>query len=410
MSLKFTGSYEDLQGRLASLSDNWDTTQPNKKVLRLDDGIMNWFETTGSINFQGRGIGKAKLESRVPSLLYPEEPMQQEQVITAQQPELSKDTLVVSENSSFERKYLTSGVNEGELIIGVVSAVGTESKHVIEPLKDRLQGFGYIVEEIRVSSILPSFESGNEYERIRHFMTAGDSLRDKSQNNAILASGVAKEIATKRLCGSEKRAYIVNSLKHPSEVELLRKIYADGFYLVGIHADIKRRHKYLTDDKACTQQQAEELIKIDEDESFDHGQKTRDTYHLADFFLNLGRNNDQVKNMLQRFLELIFSHPYKNPTFDEFAMFMAFNSSVRSGDLSRQVGAIISRERQIVATGANDVPQSGGGQYWAEVNPETGEVTDKPDGKDYTREGDSNKQAQSEIIQEIAKALLRGFG
>ncbi|HBE6645459.1 TPA: dCMP deaminase family protein, partial [Escherichia coli] len=186
----------------------------------------------------------------------------------------------------------------------------------------------------------------------------------------------------------------------------LRKVYGGGFYLIGIHADEKRRHQHLTDDKGMTQSQANDLIRIDEDESIDHGQKTRDTYHLADFFLNLGSNNDQVKNRLQRFLELIFSHPYKNPTFDEFAMFMAFNSSVRSGDLSRQVGAVISRDTQIIATGANDVPKSGGGLYWAEVNEETGKVEDQPDGKDYTREGDSNKHAQSVIIQEIATNLL----
>ena len=61
--------------------------------------------------------------------------------------------------------------------------------------------------------------------------------------------------------------------------------------------------------------------------------------------------------MIQRFLELLFSHPYKNPTFDEFAMFMAFSSSVGSGDLARQVGAVITRDNQIIATGANDCPK-----------------------------------------------------
>jgi deoxycytidylate deaminase len=87
-------------------------------------------------------------------------------------------------------------------------------------------------------------------------------------------------------------------------------------------------------------------------------------------------------------------------------MFMAFNSSVRSGDLSRQVGAVISNNNQIIATGANDVPRSGGGQYWAEVNQDTGEVIDHKNGKDYTREIDSNKQAQTEIVEEIAQRLL----
>ncbi|OYT94919.1 MAG: cytidine deaminase [Pseudomonas sp. PGPPP3] len=370
---------------------------------------MNWFETTGSINFQGKGAGKERLEASVPALLYPTEIKSTQP--TALEPhacttETAIETLPPT-SSSLERQYLTAGVNDGELIIGIVSAVGTETGRVLGPLKDRLGGFGYQVEEIRVSSILPNLSShSSEYDRIKQLMNSGDALRESSKNNAILAAGVTKKIAEKRKNPAEKQAYIINSLKHPREVEFLKKVYGDGFYLIGIHADEKRRHKYLTDDKGCSQDQAKDLIKTDEDESFDHGQKTRDTYHLADFFLNLGKNDDQVKNRLQRFLELIFSHPYKNPTFDEFAMFMAFNSSVRSGDLSRQVGAVISRSKQIIATGANDVPQSGGGLYWAEVDSETGEINDHPDGKDYMREGDSNKQAQAEIIQEIAKKLL----
>ncbi|MFQ2604336.1 anti-phage dCTP deaminase [Aeromonas caviae] len=407
MALKFSGSFADLSSKLITLQGQWDESQPNKKVLRLNGGVMNWFESTGSINFQGKDPGKATLEVEVPKLLYPAE---------AESIAAPKVTTVTSEPSlpainstntdSIERRYLTSGINEGELVIGIVSAVGTEYKRVTEPLIDRLKGFGYSVQEIRVSACLPSFSGPDEYERIKHYMQAGDTLRENSENNAILAAGVAKNISSSRSASSSKRAFIVNSLKHPREVEFLRKIYGDGFYLIGIHADEKRRHQHLTDDKGMTQAQANELIRIDEDESFDHGQKTRDTYHLADFFLNLGSNNDQVKNRLQRFLELIFSHPYKNPTFDEFAMFMAFNSSVRSGDLSRQVGAVISREKQIIATGANDVPKSGGGLYWAEVDETTGKVEDDLDGKDYTREGDSNKQAQAEIIQEIAKNLL----
>lgn len=408
MNLKFTGTYEDLKQKLSTLNGAWDDSQTGKKVLRLNGGVMNWFESTGKIHIQGKGDGKTILETEVPKLLYPNE--NTDSLIATAIASVSVSATLTETQATvetLEQRYLTSGINEGELVIGIVSAVGTESKRVIETLTDRLKLFGYDAQEIRVSSILPRPENDvSEYERIKHFMMEGDRLRENSKNDAILAAGVAKKIAENRNGSLVKKAYIVNSLKHPREVEFLRKVYADGFYLIGIHADIKRRHNFLTEDKGCTQEQANELIKIDEDESLDHGQKTRDTYHLADFFLNFGNNIDQIKNGLQRFLELIFSHPYKNPTFDEFAMFMAFNSSVRSGDLSRQVGAVISRERQIIATGANDVPQSGGGLYWAEMNPDTGEVNDHPDGKDYTREMDSNKQTQAEIIHEIAAALL----
>lgn len=295
-----------------------------------------------------------------------------------------------------------SKINDSELIIGIVSSVGTPSHRIIEILEDRLKGFDYSVNKIRVSEFLPSPAPGvKEDERISHFMREGDSIREKNNNNSILAIASAVKIRELRhKNNTNKNAYIINSLKHPDEVELLRKVYGDGFYLFGIHSDKPSRKEYLEQDKHCEPHKADELIKIDENEDKKHGQKTRDTYHLSDFFLNLSNNEKQVKNTIQRFLELIFSDPYKTPTFDEYAMFMAFNSSVRSADLSRQVGAVISRNNQILSTGANDVPKFGGGLYWAEKD-NIGEVKDKALGRDYTRRVDQNKKSQKNIIENI---------
>lgn len=412
MSRKYTGTFEQLKAELTSIGSDWDESQINKKVLRRDGAVLSWFVSTGSLQFQGKSGTKERLEADTLKILYPDQPENVSVVETAELKEIPTasgrpETTVVS----LETQYLLHGINNSEIIIGLVSAVGTESKLVTDPLKDRLKGFGYSTEEIRLSQILPHDNAdGKEYDRIRHYMSAGDTLRERSGNNAILAAGAAKLIAQKRsdkTGSAKKKAYIINSLKHPDEVAFLRKVYGDGFYLFGIHADVKRRHHFLTEDKGCTSTDADLLIKIDEDESIDHGQKTRDTFHLSDFFLNLGRNSDQVKNTIQRFLELIFSNPYQNPTFDEFSMFMAFNSSVRSSDLSRQVGSVISKNQQIIATGANDVPRSGGGLYWAEVDPDSGKVRDHADGKDYTREEDSNKRTQIEIIEEIAASALQ---
>lgn len=304
-----------------------------------------------------------------------------------------------------DEDYLIPGgkISNSELIIGIVSSVGTESKLVIDSLKSKLELFKYNVEVIKISSLLPTYTKTGEYTRIRHYMKQGDRFRDKTKNNSIMAAGAIEKINKIRETLFGKKAYIIDSLKHPDEVELLRKVYGDGFYLFGIHADKNRRMDFLTQEKGCNPEAANELIRIDENENISNGQKTRDTYHLSDFFLNLGSNNDQVKNTLQRFLELIFSNPHLNPTFDEFAMFMAFNSSVRSGDLSRQVGAVISKNKQIISTGANDVPSFGGGLYWAEPDIKTGKINDFPDGKDYKRGIDSNKNTQNEIIQEILR-------
>lgn len=405
MKLTFTKSYEELSEALKDIGGTWDAFQPRKKVLRHEGGILNWFETTGTISFQGPEEKRNILEAKVKHLLYPEE-FPVSPVVAEPEPQ---EEPVPSESGrsapSIGEQYLKGNFNNSELVIGIVSAVGTETSRVITPLKDRLSRFGYTAVEIKVSSLLTGQGNSSEYCRIKSLMEAGDDLRRRTNNNAILAYGVSKLVGEKRKEVRGKIAYIVNSLKHPDEVQVLRKIYGQGFYLFGVHADKKRRLHYLENDKGLNGTQAAELTEVDEDEKTPHGQRTRDTYHLADFFLNFGKNDDQIKNTVQRFLELIFSHPFKNPTFDEFSMFMAFSSSVRSGDLSRQVGAVIANNQQIVATGANECPASGGGLYWAKVDSESGIVEDVPDGKDYTRNEDSNRAEQNEII----KGILAGI-
>lgn len=307
-----------------------------------------------------------------------------------------------------ELSYLEPGNNftDSELIIGMVSPVGVNSSQISETLKNRLKNFKYDVEVIKVSSLLPSFEGNNENDRINHFINAGDLYRSQYGND-ILAKGVVTEIRKIRDNKNKSKniAYIIDSLKHPSEVELLRKVYNNGFYLLGIHANQKQRQQYLEQERQCTEEEAKILIKRDENEESKSGQKTRDTYHLADFFINFGVNTTKINNTIQRFLDLIFSDPYKNPTFDEFAMFMAFNSSVRSADLSRQVGAVLSKDKHILSTGANDVPQFSGGLYWAEVNNKDGSILDKEQGKDYKRKQDPNKKIQDDLIKEIIEKM-----
>jgi len=407
MKLIFTKSYEELKEKLSAIDGDWDESQTNKKVLRFNGGIMNWYESTGTIQFQGKTENKQYLEDRVKTSLYPEEYGAEVAVEVVQEVVEEIPQSEDQEKQDITSKYLQGNFENSEIIIGIVSAVGTEAERVITPLKNRLSRFGYNVEEIKLSSLLTSAPTTSEYERIKGLMNAGDELRKSTNNNAILAYGSAKLIQEKRNSGIEKNAYIINSLKHPDEVEILRKIYGQGFYLFGIHTDKKRRLHYLTEDKNLTSIEADELTNIDEDENIKHGQRTRDTYHLSDFFINFTKNDDLVKNTIQRFLDLIFSHPYKNPTFDEFSMFMAFSSSVRSGDLSRQVGAVIAKNQQIIATGTNECPVSGGGHYWAQTDEESGNVTDTSDGKDYTRNEDSNKAEQNEIIQSIVSSVSK---
>ena len=68
----FKKSYEELKNYLSEIDGVWDESQHNKKVLRFNRGVMNWYESTGTIQFQGSEEGKKYLENRVKSILYPD--------------------------------------------------------------------------------------------------------------------------------------------------------------------------------------------------------------------------------------------------------------------------------------------------------------------------------------------------
>ncbi len=306
---------------------------------------------------------------------------------------------------------------KGEVVIGLVGPVGTDFDRVVAILKNWLTAAKYDVKEIRVSKqiiaqlIVRSETPSGEFERISWAMTDGDKAREKSGDNSILALGAASRIAAMRDVDDKetppapRRAYIINSLKHPDEVFRLREIYPLGFYVVGIHSDEDHRKWVFTKPgpRKMTAEEAARLMLRDENEHLPYGQRLIDTFHLSDFFVRLIGDDVRVENEFGRLLEILFGDPYKTPTFDEYAMFLAFASSLRSADMSRQVGAVIAKDHEIISTGANDCPTFGGGLYWPEYNPDKNieRIEDKPAGRDYKRGKDLNKAEQQEIISQI---------
>lgn len=318
---------------------------------------------------------------------------------------------VVTELS--DQNFLNRAYEDSELIIGLVGAVGTDKQLIINILEGRLRAYNYETNVISISKdvitkIYGNVETNDEYERISKFMDLGNLARKEASDNSVLALGVANEISDQREFPNNPKprtAYIVSSLKHPKEVELLREIYSTGFYLIGIHADESRRLDYLVEDKRIERSNAEKLITRDMSEETGHGQHTRDTFQLSDFFVYHGLNHDQLKNSIWRTLDLIFGQPHLTPTFEEFAMFSAFTSALRSADLSRQVGAVIAKNKEIIASGANDSPRYGGGLYWPYYDEDRHETVDAANGRDYIRGFDSNKREQAKIIDEISDLL-----
>lgn len=316
-----------------------------------------------------------------------------------------------------QSKIYTGDFKDSELVIGLVGPVGTELRKVCRILKERLsRSFNYKVNEIYISKdIIPVLVdlgdinfNRDEFKRINSLMDAGNKARKLSKDNSVLALGAAAKIGEGR---SEKKpyrgrvAYLINSLKRPEEVEKLRSIYEEGFFLIGVFSEEDQRRKYLNVDQRISDDNTSHLIERDTDENLEYGQRTRDTFHLSDFFVHINGGEDKLKNDLWRVLDLSFGHPFTTPTFDEYAMFMAFAASLRSADLSRQVGAVIAKDHDILSSGANDIPEYGGGLYWPSYDETSKKIIDKPNGRDYVRGYDSNKKETDNIIEDILSVL-----
>jgi deoxycytidylate deaminase len=295
--------------------------------------------------------------------------------------------------------------DQAELVFGFVYGIGTDADRVVSLLKDYLKQFGYTYHEFRISQHLRtldlaiSFNQFSTFEEMNALMNAGNQARERALANDILAVMAVNEIADQRTEDQPlgRVAQLVRSLKTPDEVRLLREVYRPGFFLIGIASDDDEQHKYLTEVKGLTEDEATHIIQRDQDEDRDYGQRTRDTFYLADVFVEI--TGERYKKQLERFVEVVFGHPFKTPTREEHAMFMAYASAARSAQLGRQVGAAIATtEGDVVAVGFNEVPAAGGGPYWE------GDANDARDHA-YQDQVDSNYQHQSRIVGSVAKNL-----
>lgn len=287
-----------------------------------------------------------------------------------------------------------------EIVLGLVSPVGTDLDHVEHVLTDELrEAYRYRTEVIRLSEFLKltypdTLHSPTEGARLSSYMDAGERARRESGCRdflALCAIQRIKQLRTERLEPLPEHAFILRSLKTPEEVKRLRSCYGAGFYLIGIHAPEARRLQYLIKQKHIHKGEAEALIRRDQAEDKRDGQQTRDTFHLADVFIQLGDDD-----ALRRAIELIFGNPFRTPTREEHAMFLAYAASLRSADLSRQVGAaILSRRDELIAVGANDVPRAGGGQY----------DPGHDDRRDYAQGEDPNEVRRNAMVIDLMRRL-----
>jgi deoxycytidylate deaminase len=316
-----------------------------------------------------------------------------------------------------------------EIVFGLCSPIGTSNAKITDLLKKHLLYYGYQAEGFKVTDLMrslvisqqPPLKEKPVEDRYDTYIKYANKLREVYRSDDVLAmlccaavSAERKEILKKR---KKKKtsylsnyAYIFDQFKRKEEIDTLRQVYGRLFIMISAYSEKSERVKTLTN-KICeghsiarpTQEQeneAKKLIARDEDEEGqDHGQRIREIFPLADLFVNVD-DPEETERVIVRFLRSFFGANNVSPTRDEYGMYIAKSASLRSLDLSRQVGAaIFSGRGEVISLGSNEVPKPHGGTYWA---------GDLEDDRDYVRGRDENERIKRALLTDVAKRLREG--
>lgn len=291
-----------------------------------------------------------------------------------------------------------------ELVFAIVGHIGSGVSHAALMLKaaledDSLPGGRFDVtllkarDEIvdwarRTRRTIPDPVADN-VDYITRLQDLGDEMREG--DHAAVANALIRRVRLKRAekqgktdIGAEPivpdgkpRAFILDSIRHPMEVHLLRSVYRSAFTLIGVVCEEQKRVDRLVAKLAnAGEKRARELMQRDAKAPEKFGQRVGDAFHLADIFLDNSADQHlntkpkksnpdwDVPQQLQRLVQIITHAKIVRPTPEETAMHVAYGAQVRSACLSRQVGAsIIDGRGVVVSTGTNEVPRAGGGVY-----------------------------------------------
>jgi len=292
--------------------------------------------------------------------------------------QVEKKLNIVGENSNLINDIGDTFTDE--IIIGLCGPIGTNIKLTGERIKSLLSdNYNYICINIKLSDFISEHTRNSEikinesiFDRYNRLIKEGNTLREQ-YGSSILAQFAVNEITLNREIYKQKHeddgyknmryCYVIDSIKNIDEYLLLKSIYGDIFYFIGIYSSLSQR-VLLLEEKGLKLEEVYKLVDKDSGEEFDYGQKVSKTFIKSDYFLRLDVNSKNLDKKLSRFLSLLFNSDIITPYNHETAMYLATTASSNSACLSRQVGACITdSEGEVLSIGWNDVPKFGSYVY-----------------------------------------------
>lgn len=178
----------------------------------------------------------------------------------------------------------------------------------------------------------------------------GNELRTRF-GPGILAERIAEQL--RQDCN-----YVVDSIRNPAEVEVLRK--RKDFRLLAVKADQGLRfERSRARGREGATQSFEQFVSEETRELDSHdpaSQQLIATERLADIFV---LNNSSLEDLRREMDELMarIMADFRRPDWDEYFMNIARVVASRSNCIKRKVAAIIIKDKRVISTGYNGTPR-----------------------------------------------------
>ena len=333
-----------------------------------------------------------------------------------------------------------------ELVFGVVGPAGAGISEIAGALLELLQQRHFNTTILKARDHISAWSVRNghgglpdspDFDQSSWLQDRGDQMRETSADNAAVARhlviGIREARATQQgldpnipdpiTPDGSKRAFILDSLRHPQEVVLLRQVYQDAFCLIGVVCEELQRFDRLAHKKfsEASSESVKAFMRRDENAPQPYGQRVAQAFHLSDYFIDnsvdrfikpagrLEENPDwDVTEQLGRLVDILTHSRIVRPRPNELGMFHAHSAGMRSSCLSRQVGAaLLNGIGDVISTGTNEVPKPGGGTYGSQFpeRPDTDPLFER-DFRCFTHNGFcSNTRSQRTIVLDLLDQL-----
>jgi len=252
------------------------------------------------------------------------------------------------------------------IVVGLTGQFGAGCTEVVAAyLKE--EGFHYYSLSDIVKASVQKRLGAFEYQKLskkdlrRILQKEGNRLREAG--SASIAKELNKQIEAS---ANNKEDIVIDSIRNPAEVEFFNATFPK-FFVLALDASSQVRWLRKQNDYEGDKIQFEQDDLRDKgDEEPPYGQHTEACVYRSDVVIDnenqiaFRQDWDRFFYNIKEYIELMRDPEYRQPTYKELYMHLAYAVSLKSSCNKRQVGAIIVSdgmpESYVLATGCNNVP------------------------------------------------------